>query len=158
MWAVFAVGSAVFAALTSVLAKIGVEKIDSNLATAVRTFVVLIFSWGIVFATGAQRGLASISRRSLLFLILSGLATGASWLCYYRAIQLGDVAKVVPIDKFSLVITVALAFFLLHEAISPALYVTPQPQDSIFLDICTAVGYNRNIKGAATSGWPEQKM
>ena len=119
MWAVFAVGSAVFAALTSVLAKIGVEKIDSNLATAVRTFVVLIFSWGIVFATGAQRGLASISRRSLLFLILSGLATGASWLCYYRAIQLGDVTKVVPIDKFSLVITVALAFFLLHEAISP---------------------------------------
>ena len=119
MWAVFAVGSAVFAALTAVLAKIGVEKIDSNLATAVRTFVVLIFSWGIVFATGAQRGLASISRRSLLFLILSGLATGASWLCYYRAIQLGDVAKVVPIDKFSLVITVALAFFLLHETISP---------------------------------------
>ena len=129
MWAVFAVGSAVFAALTSVLAKIGVEKIDSNLATAVRTFVVLIFSWGIVFATGAQRGLASISRRSLLFLILSGLATGASWLCYYRAIQLGDVAKVVPIDKFSLVITVALAFFLLHEAISP------KPAEDITLDM-----------------------
>ena len=110
MWWMFAIGSAVFAALTSVLAKIGVEKIDSNLATAVRTFVVLIFSWGIVFATGAQRGLASISRRSLLFLILSALATGASWLCYYRAIQLGDVAKVVPIDKFSLVLLSRLHF------------------------------------------------
>lgn len=119
MWAVFAVGSAMFAALTSILAKIGVEKIDSNLATAVRTAVVLVFSWGIVFATGAQHGLASISRRSLLFLILSGLATGASWLCYYRAIQLGAVSKVVPIDKFSLVITVVLAFFLLHETIRP---------------------------------------
>ena len=114
-WAVFAVGSAVFAALTSILAKIGIEGIDSNLATAVRTAVVLAMAWGIVFLTGAQSGLKDISRRSMLFLVLSGLATGLSWLCYYRAIQIGPVSKVAPIDKFSVVLTIVLAFAVLHE-------------------------------------------
>lgn len=114
-WAVFAVGSAVFAALTSILAKIGIEGIDSNLATAVRTSVVLVLAWGIVFLTGAQTGLGGISRRSLLFLVLSGLATGFSWLCYYHAVQLGPVSKVAPIDKFSVVLTILLAFLFLHE-------------------------------------------
>jgi len=114
-WVVFAVGSAVFAALTSILAKIGIEGVDSNLATAVRTGVVLILAWGIVFLTGAQSGLREISQKSLLFLVLSGLATGFSWLCYYRAIQLGPVSKVAPIDKFSVVLTILLAFFFLHE-------------------------------------------
>lgn len=115
MWAVFAVLSAVFAAATSILAKIGIEGVNSTLATAIRTVVVLGMSWGMVFLTGAQDGIAAISRKSWLFLILSGLATGASWLCYYRALQTGDASKVVPIDKLSVVITLILAFVFLHE-------------------------------------------
>lgn len=116
MWLLFAVLSAVFAALTSILAKMGISDVNSNLATAIRTTVVLILSWGIVFFTNAHTGLGAISRKSWIFLILSGLATGASWLCYYRALQIGDVSKVVPIDKLSVVITLVLAFVLLHEA------------------------------------------
>ena len=115
MWWLFALGSAVFAALTSILAKIGIEGVNSNLATAIRTVVVVIMAWGMVFLTHAQDGLSGISRRSWLFLILSGLATGASWLCYYKALQLGEVSKVVPIDKLSVLITLALAFLFLHE-------------------------------------------
>ena len=115
MWLLFALLSAVFAALTSILAKMGIEGVNSNLATAVRTGVVVIMAWALVFLSGAQSGLASISRKSFLFLILSGLATGASWLCYYRAIQIGEVSKVVPIDKLSVVITLVLAFLFLHE-------------------------------------------
>ncbi len=115
MWLLFAVLSAFFAALTSILAKVGIEGVNSNLATAVRTAVVVVMAWAIVFLSGAQSGLASISRKSWLFLILSGLATGASWLCYYRAIQIGEVSKVVPIDKLSVVITLVLAFVFLHE-------------------------------------------
>ena len=115
MWAVFALGSAVFAALTSILAKIGVEGVNSNLATAIRTVVVVVMAWGMVFLVGGQSGLSSISRKSWLFLILSGLATGASWLCYYRALQIGEASKVVPIDKLSVVITLILAFVFLHE-------------------------------------------
>lgn len=115
MWAVFAVLSAIFAALTSILAKIGVENVDSNLATAVRTVVVVAMSWLMVFITNAQSGLTNISRKSWIFLILSGLATGASWLCYYKAIQMGEVSKVVPIDKMSVVITLILAVVFLHE-------------------------------------------
>lgn len=115
MWAVFAFLSALFAALTSILAKIGIEGVDSNLATAIRTVVVLALAWGMVFLTDAQSGISGISRKSWIFLILSGLATGASWLCYYRALQIGDVSKVVPIDKLSVVITVLLAFIFLHE-------------------------------------------
>ena len=115
MWLVFALGSAVFAALTSILAKIGIEGVNSSLATAIRTVVVLAMAWGMVFLTRAQKGLGQISQRSWLFLILSGLATGASWLCYYRALQLGQVSKVVPIDKLSVVITLALGFIFLHE-------------------------------------------
>ncbi len=115
MWFIFALGSAVFAALTSILAKIGVEGVNSTLATAIRTVVVLAMSWGMVFLTGAQGGVSSISHRSWLFLILSGLATGASWLCYYYALQAGQASKVVPIDKLSVVITLALAFVFLHE-------------------------------------------
>ena len=115
MWLVFAVGSAVFAALTSILAKIGIKGVNSNLATAIRTVVVLAMAWGMVFLTNAQDGLAGISRKSWLFLILSGLATGASWLCYYKALQMGQVSKVVPIDKLSVVITLALGFIFLHE-------------------------------------------
>ena len=115
MWFVFALGSAVFAALTSILAKIGIEGVNSTLATAIRTVVVLAMSWGMVFLTGAQGGVSSISHRSWLFLILSGLATGASWLCYYYALQVGQASKVVPIDKLSVVITFALAFVFLHE-------------------------------------------
>lgn len=116
MWAVFAVLSAVFAALTSILAKAGIEGVNSNLATAIRTMVVVAMAWGMVFLTDAQGGIGSISKKSWLFLILSGLATGASWLCYYRALQLGDVSKVVPIDKLSVVITLILAFVFLHES------------------------------------------
>ncbi len=119
MWFVFALLSAVFAALTSILAKIGIDGVNSNLATAIRTVVVVIMAWGMVFLTNAQTGLADISRRSWLFLILSGLATGASWLCYYRALQLGEASKVVPIDKLSVVITLALAFVFLHEKFTP---------------------------------------
>ena len=115
MWLIFALLSAVFAALTSILAKIGIEDVDSNLATAIRTVVVVIMSWGMVFLTNAQNGITEISRKSWLFLILSGLATGASWLCYYKALQMGDVSKVVPIDKLSVVITLVLAFVFLHE-------------------------------------------
>ena len=115
MWLVLALGSAVFAALTSILAKVGIDGVNSNLATAIRTAVVLIMAWGMVFLTDAQGGLAAISRKSWLFLILSGLATGASWLCYYRALQIGEASKVVPVDKLSVVITLVLAFVFLHE-------------------------------------------
>ena len=115
MWMLFAVLSAVFAALTSILAKIGIEGVNSNLATAIRTIVVVIMAWGMVFLTHAQNGLAEISKKSWIFLILSGLATGASWLCYYKALQMGDASKVVPIDKLSVVITLILAFVFLHE-------------------------------------------
>lgn len=115
LWALFAVLSAVFAALTSILAKIGIENVDSNLATAVRTVVVVAMSWLMVFITNAQSGLTNISKKSWIFLILSGLATGASWLCYYKAIQMGEVSKVVPIDKMSVVITLILAVAFLHE-------------------------------------------
>ena len=115
MWFVFALGSAVFAALTSILAKIGIEGVNSTLATAIRTAVVLVMSWGMVFLIGVQNGLPDISRRSWLFLLLSGLATGASWLCYYRALQIGEACKVVPIDKLSVVITLVLAFIVLRE-------------------------------------------
>ena len=115
MWLVMALLSAVFAALTSILAKMGIDGVNSNLATAIRTVVVLVMAWGMVFLTGAQQGLAFIDKRSWLFLILSGLATGASWLCYYWALQQGDVSKVVPINKLSVVITLVLAFVLLHE-------------------------------------------
>ena len=117
-WMIFAILSAVFAALTSILAKIGIEDVNSNLATAIRTMVVVFMSWGMVFITNAQSGLASISKKSWIFLILSGIATGASWLCYYRAIQMGDVSKVVPIDKLSVVITLVLAFVFLHEEVN----------------------------------------
>lgn len=119
MWFVFAVGASVFAALTSILAKMGIEGVNSNLATAVRTTVVLAMAWGMVFLTGTQGGIGQISRRSWLFLILSGLATGASWLCYYKALQLGPASKVVPIDKLSVVITLVLAALLLHEQVTP---------------------------------------
>ena len=115
MWLIFALLSAVFAALTSILAKVGIEGVNSNLATAVRTMVVVVMAWGMVFLTGAQSGLQEISKKSWLFLILSGLATGASWLCYYRALQMGDASKVVPVDKLSVVITLVLAFLFLHE-------------------------------------------
>ena len=115
MWFVLALGSAVFAALTSILAKVGIDGVNSNLATAIRTGVVLVMAWGMVFLTDAQGGIGSISRRSWLFLILSGLATGASWLCYYRALQIGQASKVVPVDKLSVVITLVLAFAFLHE-------------------------------------------
>ena len=115
MWFLFAILSAVFAALTSILAKVGIEGVDSNLATAIRTCVVVVMAWVMVFITSAQGGLSSISRKSWIFLILSGLATGASWLCYYKALQMGEVSKVVPIDKLSVVITLVLAFVFLHE-------------------------------------------
>ena len=115
MWFVLALGSSLFAAATSILAKIGISNVNSNLATAIRTSVVLVMSWGMVFLTNAQHGIDQIGRRSWLFLILSGLATGASWLCYYKALQIGDVSKVVPIDKLSVVITMLLAAVLLHE-------------------------------------------
>ncbi len=115
MWFVFALLSAVFAALTSILAKVGIDGVNSNLATALRTAVVLAMSWAMVFITGAQSGITDISRKSWIFIILSGLATGASWLCYYKALQDGEVSKVVPIDKLSVVITLVLAFVFLHE-------------------------------------------
>lgn len=115
MWLLFAILSAVFAALTSILAKIGIEGVNSNLATAIRTIVVVIMAWGMVFLTNTQNGIAEISKKSWIFLILSGLATGASWLCYYRALQTGEASKVVPIDKLSVVITLILAFVFLHE-------------------------------------------
>ena len=115
MWFILALASSVFAALTSILAKIGIEGVNSTLATAVRTFVVLLMSWGMVFITNTQGGLLEIGRRSWLFLILSGLATGASWLCYYKALQIGEASKVVPIDKLSIVFTMVLAAVVLHE-------------------------------------------
>ncbi len=119
MWFWFALGSAVFAALTSILAKVGIEGVNSNLATAIRTAVVLVMAWGMVFLTNAQGGIAQISKKSWLFLILSGLATGASWLCYYKALQVGKASKVVPVDKLSVVITLILAFVFLHEEFTP---------------------------------------
>lgn len=119
MWFIFALLSAVFAALTSILAKLGIEGVNSNLATAIRTMVVVVMAWVIVFLTNAQSGITEISRRSWLFLILSGLATGVSWLCYYQAIQIGEVSKVVPIDKLSVVITLVMAAVLLHENFTP---------------------------------------
>ena len=118
MWLLYAVGSAFFAGLTSILAKCGIKKTDSTVATAIRTIVVLIFSWLMVFIVGSQGGLSSVSAKTLIFLVLSGLATGASWLCYFRALQLGDVNKVVPIDKSSTVLTIILAAILLGEGIT----------------------------------------
>ncbi len=115
MWFVLALLSAVFAALTSILAKVGIDGVNSNLATAIRTVVVLVMAWGMVFITNTQNGIMSISKKSWIFLILSGLATGASWMCYYKALQIGDASKVVPIDKLSVVITLILAFVFLHE-------------------------------------------
>lgn len=115
MWFVLALLSAIFAALTSILAKVGIDGVNSNLATAIRTVVVVVMAWGMVFLTNAQNGITEISRKSWIFLILSGLATGASWLCYYKALQIGDASKVVPIDKLSVVITLVLAFVFLHE-------------------------------------------
>ena len=118
MWFVFALASAVFAALTSILAKIGIAGVNSNLATAIRTLVVLVMGWGMVFLTGAQGGISSIDKKSWLFLILSGLATGASWLFYYRALQIGEASRVAPVDKLSVVITLVLAALLLHEKLT----------------------------------------
>ena len=118
MWFIFAILSAIFAALTSILAKIGIKGVNSNLATAVRTIVVVLMAWLMVFVTGSQNGFMDISKKSWIFLILSGLATGASWLCYYKALQIGEASKVVPIDKLSIVITVALAFLFLGEQIT----------------------------------------
>ena len=118
MWFIFAILSAIFAALTSILAKIGIEGVNSNLATAIRTIVVVLMAWFMVFITGNQNGIVDISKKSWIFLILSGLATGASWLCYYKALQLGEASKVVPIDKLSIVITIILAFIFLGEQIT----------------------------------------
>lgn len=115
MWLIFAILSSVFAALTSILAKIGIDGVNSNLATAIRTAVVLALSWLMVFVTGAQSGISEINKRNWMFLILSGLATGASWLCYYKALQTGEASKVIPIDKMSVVLTLILAFIFLHE-------------------------------------------
>ena len=118
MWLVFALLSALFAALTSIFAKVGIEGVNSNLATALRTIVVLIMAWGMVFITRSQGGIGAISTKSWIFLILSGLATGASWLCYFKALQIGDASKVVPVDKMSIVITIILAVIFLHESIT----------------------------------------
>lgn len=115
MWLLFAILSSVFAALTSILAKVGIDGVNSNLATAIRTVVVLLMAWGMVFLTNTQSGIAQIGKKSWIFLILSGIATGASWLCYYKALQMGEASKVVPIDKLSVVITLVLAFVFLHE-------------------------------------------
>ena len=116
MWFIFALLSAVFAALTSILAKVGIDGVNSNLATAIRTMVVVVMAWGMVFLTHTQCGISEISKKSWLFLVLSGLATGASWLCYYRALQIGEASKVVPVDKLSVIITLVLAFVFLHES------------------------------------------
>ena len=118
MWLLFAILSSVFAALTSILAKVGIEGVNSNLATAIRTVVVLVMAWGMVFLTNAQKDILHISQKSWIFLILSGIATGASWLCYYKALQMGKVSEVVPIDKLSFVITIVMAFVFLHEQLS----------------------------------------
>ena len=119
MWMIFALLSAVFAALTSILAKVGIEGVNSNLATAIRTMVVVLMAWGMVFLTNSHNGIMEISRKSWMFLILSGLATGVSWLCYYKALHIGEASKVVPIDKLSVVITLILAFIFLHEKFTP---------------------------------------
>ena len=119
MWLLFAILSSVFAALTSILAKVGIENVNSNLATAIRTVVVLLMSWAMVFITNTQSGITEISKKSWVFLILSGLATGASWLCYYKALQMGEASKVVPVDKLSVVLTLILAFVFLHERFTP---------------------------------------
>lgn len=119
MWLLFAILSSVFAALTSILAKVGIENVNSNLATAIRTVVVLLMSWAMVFITNTQSGITEISKKSWAFLILSGLATGASWLCYYKALQMGEASKVVPVDKLSVVLTLILAFVFLHERFTP---------------------------------------
>ncbi|MBQ8029241.1 MAG: EamA family transporter [Clostridia bacterium] len=134
MWFIFALLSAIFAALTSILAKVGVEGVNSNLATAIRTVVVIVMAWGMVFLTNAQNGISEISKKSWLFLILSGFATGASWLCYYKALQLGDASKVVPVDKLSVVITSVLAFVFLHEQ-----FTTKSLIGCIFIGIGTLV-------------------
>ncbi len=134
MWFVFALLSAVFAALTSILAKVGIEGVNSNLATALRTVVVLAMAWGMVFLTNAQGGISAISRKSWVFLILSGLATGASWLCYYRALQLGQASKVVPVDKLSVVITLILAFVFWHEEFTVKSFI-----GTVFIAIGTLV-------------------
>ena len=118
MWAIFAILSAIFAALTSILAKVGIEGVNSNLATAIRTIVVVLMAWFMIFITGNQNGIVDVSKKSWMFLILSGLATGASWLCYYKALQLGEASKVVPIDKLSIVITIILAFIFLGEQVT----------------------------------------
>ena len=123
MWFVLALLSAIFAALTSILAKVGIDGVNSNLATAIRTVVVLVMAWGMVFITNTQNGIMSISKKSWIFLILSGLATGASWMCYYKALQIGDASKVVPIDKLSVVITLVLAFVFLHESFTPKSFI-----------------------------------
>ena len=123
MWFILALLSAVFAALTSILAKIGIDGVNSNLATAIRTAVVLVMAWGMVFLTNTQGGITDISKKSWIFLILSGLATGASWLCYYKALQIGEASKVVPIDKLSVVITLVLAFVFLHEKFTPKSFI-----------------------------------
>ena len=132
MWFIFALLSAVFAALTSILAKVGIENVNSNLATAIRTMVVVLMAWGMVFLTNSSSGINEISKKSWIFLILSGLATGISWLCYYRALQLGQASKVVPIDKLSVVITLALAFIFLHEQ-----FTLKSPVGCIFIAIGT---------------------
>ena len=119
MWFVFALLSAIFAALTSILAKVGIDGVNSNLATAIRTVVVVVMAWGVVFLTNTQSGILEMSRKSWVFLILSGLATGASWLCYYKALQIGKASQVVPIDKLSVIITLILAFLFLHEKFTP---------------------------------------
>ncbi len=119
MWFVFALLSAIFAALTSILAKVGIDGVNSNLATAIRTVVVVIMAWGMVFLTNTQGGITEIGKKSWVFLILSGLATGVSWLCYYKALQIGDATKVVPVDKLSVVLTLVLAFVFLHEKFTP---------------------------------------
>ena len=118
MWLILALLSAIFAALTSILAKIGIEGVNSNLETAIRTMVVVVMSWGMVFLTNAQGGISSISQKSWLFLVLSGLATGGSWLCYYKALQIGEASKVVPIDKLSIIFTIVLAVLVLHETVT----------------------------------------
>ncbi len=134
MWVVFAILSSVFAALTSILAKVGIENVNSNLATALRTVVVLVMAWGMVFLTSQQKGISEIAPRNWTFLILSGLATGASWLCYYKAIQIGEVSKVVPIDKLSVVITLILAFIFLHET-----FTAKSAVGAVFITIGTLI-------------------
>lgn len=134
MWFIFALLSAIFGALTSILAKVGIDGVNSNLATAIRTVVVVVMAWGMVFLTNTQSGISEISKKSWLFLILSGLATGASWLCYYRALQIGDASKVVPVDKLSVVITLVLAFVFLHEKLTTKAFI-----GSIFIGIGTLI-------------------